>query len=166
MLFGCETWTLKKAHIAQLEKFHQSSLRKIARIRWFHRVTNYEVLERCNIGSIRSMLESAILRWSGHVTRMSEDRIPKRLLYGRLASGRSTRGNHSTYRNQLRSIMYACELPPVRLENLARAERRVGWRTDCKAGIEIAERNRTNRLIDRRELRRRRAGLAHAHQPP
>ena len=166
LLFGCETWTLKKAHIAQLEKFHQSSLRKIARIRWFHRVTNYEVLERCNIGSIRSMLESAILRWSGHVTRMSEDRIPKRLLYGRLASGRSTRGNHSTYRNQLRSIMYACELPPVRLENLARAERRVGWRTDCKAGIEIAERNRTNRLIDRRELRRRRAGLAHAHQPP
>ena len=62
--------------------------------------------------------------------------------------------------------MHACELPPVSLENLARAKRRVGWRNDCKAGIEIAEPNRTNHLIDRRELRRRRAGLAHAHQPP
>ena len=166
LLFGCETWTLKKAHIAQMEKFHQSSLRKIARIRWFHKVTNYEVLERCNIGSIQSMLESAILRWTGHVTRMSEDRIPKRLLYGRLASGIGSRGNHSSFRNQLRSILHACDIPPAKLENLARAERRADWRTDYKAGVEIAERKRINRLIDKRELRRRRAGLDPTHQPP
>ena len=57
LLFGCEAWTLKRAHIAQLEAFHQASLRRIARIRWFHKVTNYEVLGRCKIGSIQSMMD-------------------------------------------------------------------------------------------------------------
>ena len=26
LLFGCETWTLKKAHFARLERFHQTTL--------------------------------------------------------------------------------------------------------------------------------------------
>ena len=71
LLFGCEPWTLRKAHIARLKRFHQNSLRRIARIKWFHKVTNYEVLSRCNINSIQYMVEGAVLRWTGHVTRMS-----------------------------------------------------------------------------------------------
>ena len=163
LLFGCETWTLRKAHIAQLERFHQNSLRKIARIRWFHKVTNYEVLARCNIGSIQSMVESAVLRWTGHVTRMSNDRIPKRLLYGRLASGRGSRGNHATYLNQIRRTLNACGIPPINLEVLAAG--RAKWRSTYKAGIARAENDRINRLIDKRERRKRRAGLGPTQQP-
>ena len=164
LLFGCEAWTLKKAHIARLEAFHQASLRRIARIRWFHKVTNYEVLGRCKIGSIQSMLESAILRWTGHVVRMPDDRIPKRLLYGRLASGRGSKGNHATYRNQVRRILHAGGITPADLEPLAKP--RAAWRTLSKAVIKKAEGDRINRLIDKRELRKRRAGLDLAHQPP
>ena len=164
LLFGCETWTLRKAHIAQLERFHQSCLRRIARIRWFHKVTNYEVLRKCKIGSIQSMIESAVLRWTGHVTRMSNDRIPKKLLYGRLASGRGSRGNHASYRNQVRSILHACGIPPTDLEVLAKS--RVDWRTTYKAGIEVAEVNRINHLIDQRERRKRRARPDLTRQPP
>ena len=163
LLFGCETWTLRKVHIAQLERFHQTCLRKISRIRWFHKVTNYEVLARCNIGSIQSMVDSAVLRWTGHVTRMSNDRIPKRLLYGRLASGRGSKGNHATYLNQVRRTLHACDIPPANLEILA--AKRANWRTIYKAGIAKAEDDRINRLIDKRERRKRRAGLALAHQP-
>ena len=163
LLFGCETWTLKRVHIALLERFHQTSLRKIARIRWFHKVTNYEVLDRCKIGSIQSMVESAVLRWTGHVTRMSNDRIPKRLLYGRLGSGRGSRGNHASYLNQLRRTLYACGIPPVNLEVLA--ESRGAWRSTYKAGIAKAEGDRINRLKDKRERRKRRAGLDPTDQP-
>ena len=119
LLFGCETWTLKKAHIARLEWFHQSCLRKIARIRWFHKVTNYEVLQKCKAKSIEYMVLSAVLRWTGHVTRMSNDHIPKRLLYGRLATGRGTKGNHATYANQVKRTLHACGIRPVDLEVLA-----------------------------------------------
>ena len=164
LLFGCETWTLRKAHIAQLERFHQTSLRKIARVRWFHKVTNYEVLRRCKIGSIQSLVESAVLRWTGHVTRMDNDRIPKKLLYGRLASGRGSKGNHATYRNQVRGILHACGILPTDLEVLAK--QRGVWRKTCKEGIEKAETNRINRLIDKRERRKCRAGLVPAQQPP
>ena len=161
LLFGCETWTLKKAHITRLERFHQTSLRKIARIRWFHKVTNYEVLSQCNIGSIQSMVESAILRWTGHVTRMSNDRIPKKLLYGRLATGRSSRGNHATYLNQVKSTLRACGIVPAHLETLAAS--RPEWRTTYKAGIAKAEDDRVNRLIAKRERRKARMDPTH-HQ--
>ena len=163
LLFGCETWTLRKSHIARLEKFHHTSLRKIARIRWFHKTTNYEVLRICKIGSIQSMIESAILRWTGHVTRMSNNRIPKKLLYGRLVSGRGSKGNHASYLNQLRRTLHACGIPPVNLEVLAGT--RASWRTTYKAGIQTAEVDRLNRIIDKRERRKRRPGLAPTHQP-
>ena len=158
LLFGCEAWTLKKAHIVRLEKFHQTTLRRIARIRWFHKVTNYEVLSRCKIPSLQSMIESAQLRWCGHVVRMKDDRIPKALLYGRLTYGSSTRGNHSTYLNNIKSTLRACNIPCDRLEALA--SKRDSWRTEYKAGIARAEVDRTNRLIVKRQKRKARADLA------
>jgi exonuclease III len=164
LLYGCETWTLKKGHIKSLEKFHQTSLRRIARIKWFHKRTNYEVLSHCKIGSIQSMVESAVLRWTGHVTRMSNDRIPKKLLYGRLSAGKTSRGNHATYINQTRSILRACVIPPKNLEKLA--ANRPGWRKTYKAGISTAEVNRINHLIAKRERRKFRAAMNPTHQPP
>ena len=163
LLFGCETWTLKKRHFKSLEKFHQTSLRKIARIKWFHRRTNYEVLEKCNIGSMQSMVESAILRWTGHVTRMSDNRIPKKLLYGRLTTGRTSRGNHATYRNQVRGILRTCNIKPPDLEKLA--ANRSGWRTSYKAGIAVAEKSRIDVLKAKRERRHRMAGRLPNQQP-
>ena len=51
LLFGCEAWTLTRANIKRLEMFHQTSLRRIARIQWFHKKTNYELLRltACNV---------------------------------------------------------------------------------------------------------------------
>jgi hypothetical protein len=164
LLFGCETWTLRKTHIAQLERFHQTCLRKIGRIRWSDKVTNYEVLVRHNIGSIQSMIESAILRWTGHVTRMSNDRLPKKLLYGRLASGRGSKGNHLSYLNQVRRTLNACGIQPENLEVLA--ARRTDWRITYKAGIDKAESDRIRCLIDKRMRRKQKAGLAPTYQPP
>ena len=164
LLFGCETWTLRKAHFSQLERFHQASLRKIARIRWFHKVTNYEVLQRCNIGSIQSMVESGILRWTGHVIRMGNDRIPKKLLYGRLASGRSTKGNHASYRNQVKRILRTAGIPPVTLEPLTKP--RIAWQKVSQTAIAKLESDRINCLIQKRQLRKQRAGSIPHPQPP
>ena len=158
LLYGCETWTLNKKQTARLEKFHQTSLRKIAKIRWFHKVTNYEVLSKCNIPSLESMIDTARLRWTGHVVRMENDRIPKALLYGRLATGAPRRGNHNTYLNGVKSTLRACGIDCTRLEALA--SERNSWRATVKAGIAKAEEDRTKRLIEKRMRRRVRAGLA------
>ena len=137
LLYGCETWTLTTKQTRRLEKFHQTTLRRIARIKWFHKVTNYEVLSRCNINSLQSMIDKARLRWTGHVVRMSNDRIPKALLYGRLATGIPKRGNHNTYLNCVKSTMRSCGISCAHLEELASV--RLNWRNTVKAGIALAE---------------------------
>ena len=158
LLYGCETLTLSMKQLKCLEKFHQTTLRKIAGIRWFHKVTNYEVLARCNIRSLQSMIESAKLRWTGHVVRMRDDRIPKALLYGRLTAGVPSRGNHNTYLNSVKRTLRACGIDITLLEHYA--SERDPWRDRYKDGIAKAESNRTKRLVDKRNKRKARADLA------
>ena len=76
LLYGSEAWTLPQRQVRKLQKFHISCLRKIAGIKWYHKLTNFRVLEKCQIMSIPSMLAQNKLRWVGHVIRMSEERIP------------------------------------------------------------------------------------------
>ena len=158
LLYGCETWTLPKKQLNRLEKFHQTTLRKIARIRWFHKVTNYEVLSKCDIDSLQYMIESARLRWTGHVVRMKNDRIPKALLYGRLVAGAPRRGNHNTYLNSVKTTLGACGIKGMHLEDLA--SQKASWRARVKTGITEAENNRIERLKDKRKKRKAKADLA------
>ena len=164
LLFGCEAWTLKKAHIARLERFHQSCLRRIAKIKWQYYVTNYEVLADCGITSIQCMVEGAVLRWTGHVVRMSNDRIPKRVLYGRLVKGRSSGGNQVTYLNQAKRILRGCDIDPGDLETLAAS--RADWRKRYKDGTALAEAARIEDLKAKRARRKRNAGMDPGQQPP
>ena len=138
LLYGSEAWTLTKRQIRKLEKFHLTCLRKIARIRWYHKVPNYMVLKRCHVLSVTSMLDRNKLRWTGHVVRMADDRIPKRILYGQLARGYSRQGNHLTYMNSLRRTLRVCGVEGRNLEQLAND--RSLWRHVVNAGIEDAER--------------------------
>ena len=93
------------------------------------------------------MIDTARLRWTGHVVRMENDRIPKALLYGRLDTGAPKRGNHNTYLNSVKSTLRACGVNCSRLEGLA-SERNL-WRATVKAGIVKAEEDRTKHLIDK-----------------
>jgi len=48
------------------------------------------------------MLTKAQLRWSGHIVRMGDERLPKRLLYGELVEGkRSAGGQRKRYKDRL-----------------------------------------------------------------
>ena len=104
LLYGCETWTLYRRHINQLEQFHQRSLRSIMRIKWQDRITNLEVLDRANATSIEAKLIQAQLRWTGHVIRMDRSRIPKQLFFGELAQGIRKQGRpHKRYKDNLKT---------------------------------------------------------------
>ena len=93
LLCGCETWTLYRKHIKQLERFHMRSLRSIIGIKWQDRVTNLEVLDRASLTSIETMVLKAQLRWTGHVIRMEPFRLPRQLLYAELRQGQRPRGH-------------------------------------------------------------------------
>ena len=42
--------------------------------------------------SVHTLLELAQLRWTGHVTRMPDERLPKKVLYGELQEGKRSQG--------------------------------------------------------------------------
>jgi len=78
LLYGVETWTLTVDMSCRLAAFHTKCLRRILGLRWIDRVSNTEVLRRCETSDLRNILDYRRLRWFGHVARLPDDR-PARL---------------------------------------------------------------------------------------
>jgi exonuclease III len=156
LLYGCESWTVYRRHISQLEKFHMRALRSILQIRWQDKVTNLEVLDRADSTSIESMLLKAQLRWTGHVIRMSDERIPKQLFFGELAEGHRKQGRpRKRYKDNLKDNLKWCEVKPKELQQVA--QDRTQWRAATRHASISLEEDRRMRQISARERRHRAA---------
>jgi len=85
MLYGAETWTLAADDISRLSSFYMDCLRAIIGRRkcWRLKTTNEDVLNQCNMMSMDDILKQKRLRWLGHVCRMSDQRVPKQLLFSK-----------------------------------------------------------------------------------
>ena len=92
LLYASETWTVCSRHAKQLRSFHMRCLRTLLRIRWQDKVADTEVLQRAESESIHAILLHPQLRRAGHVQRMDDSRLPKRLLYGELTAGQCSLG--------------------------------------------------------------------------
>ena len=78
LLHACETWTVYQRHAKKLNHFHLSCLRKLLKFRWQDKIPDTEVLKKANMQSVHTLLKLAQLRWIGHVTRMPDERLPRR----------------------------------------------------------------------------------------
>lgn len=92
LLYGCEVWNTTDAQMKRFSAFHLKCLRRILRIKWFHRVRNEEVLNRARIKPVEAFIAASRLRWFGHVSRMTEERLPRYLLGWKPQHGRRSRG--------------------------------------------------------------------------
>ena len=91
LLYPCETWTVNQRHAKRLNHFHTSCLRKL-KIKWQDRIPDTEVLKRAGMQSVHMLLKLAQLRWTGHVTRMPDECLPKKIFYGELQVGKRSHG--------------------------------------------------------------------------
>ena len=83
-----------------------NSMRQIFEIRWFHKVSNAEVLRRANCCSVAVSLARSVMRWSGHVSRMHDNRLPKNILFGELVHGkRKHGGQRKRYKDVLHAVL-------------------------------------------------------------
>ena len=57
-------------------------------------IPDTKVLKKANIQSIHTLLKLAQLRWTGHVTRTSDERLPKKVFYGEFQEGKRSQGGH------------------------------------------------------------------------
>ena len=103
---ACETWTVYQRHAKRLNHFHTSCLRKLLKIKWQDRIPDTEVLKRAGMQSVHTLLKLAQLRWTGHVTRMPDESLPKKILYGELQEGkRSHGGQKKRYKDTLKASL-------------------------------------------------------------
>ena len=98
LLYGSETWVLKAQHTRRLNVFHNRCVRAILGVtryqQWQERLTTQTLAERFGMTwTIPDVVTEHRLKWLGHVGRMDEGRLPKKLLFGEL---RKTRPNHGT----------------------------------------------------------------------
>ena len=102
LLYECETWTVYQWYAKRLNHFHTSCLRKLLKIKWQDRIPDTEVLKRAGMQSVHTILKLTQLRWTGHVTRMPDERLPMRILYGELqVEKRSHGGQKKRYKDTL-----------------------------------------------------------------
>ena len=153
LLYGCETWTLYRKHLKQLERFHMRSLRAILGIKWQDRVTNLEVLDRAGLLSIEAMIVSAQLRWTGHVIRMEPHRLPLQLLYSELKQGQRPRGRpKKRYKDCVKEHLKHSGTPAKDLEMCA--QDRSVWRMLTRKAQREFEEKRRDEIVSRREKRK------------
>ncbi|XP_052242446.1 uncharacterized protein LOC127852530 [Dreissena polymorpha] len=76
-MYGSECWRMTKPDTAKLSSFHTTCLRKILRIFWPRKISNNELLQRCNMEDMETLITKRRWRWIGHVLRMNNDSIPK-----------------------------------------------------------------------------------------
>ena len=153
LLYGSESWTLYSHQQNKLEVFHMKHLRLILNIRWDDYITNTEVLEKAKIFSLHTILLQRRLRWLGHVHRMPEERIPKKLLYGQLADGSRSLGRpHLRFRDVCKRDLENTGIGSKGWERLA--SNRSQWRSEVYKGMERAEKDRHEKAAEKRERRK------------
>nr|VZI01897.1 unnamed protein product [Spirometra erinaceieuropaei] len=156
LLYGGETWTVYTKQARRLNYIHLSCLRRILRLSWQDRIPDTDVLERMGILSIYTMMRQMRLRWSGHLVRMDDVRLPKRLFYGDVVGGSRRHGGQiCRYNGTLKSSLKRLHINPTKLEDLAHD--RPTWRRTVKTGAAIYEANRI--AVDKVERKARKSQL-------
>ena len=104
----------------------------------------------CNISGIEALLIAMQFRWTGHVIRMSNDRLPKIIFYSELKDGvRARGGQRKRYKDTLKANLKRCNIVPADLETLVME--RSKWRSLCKTSIQHFGSDRSRSLEAKRE---------------
>ena len=162
LLYGCETWTTYQRHARKLNHYHTTCLRKLLGIKWQDKIPDTEVLTRAGLPSIFTILMRTQLRWAGHVARMPDHRLPKRLLFAELQHGKRPVGRpKKRYKDTLKDSLKAFSISHTDWEQMAKD--RASWRAALHhQGTKAHEDNRIAAAKQRREARKDRASKSPA----
>ncbi len=142
------TWTLFSHQEQSLNAFHMRNLRRFLGITWQDWVTNESILSQIGMPSMFAILTQRHLRWLGHVCRMEDGRIPKDILYGKLASGTQQSGWPTLrYKDTCKRDLKACGINPAQLEEVT--SDRTSWRSRVKEGVMSTKERREIQLEEK-----------------
>ena len=91
VMYGCESWTIKKAECQRVDTFELWCWRKLLRVPWTARRSNQSILKEISPGiSLEGMMLKLKLQYFGHLMQRA-DSLEKTLMLGGIG-GRRRRG--------------------------------------------------------------------------
>ena len=82
VMYGCESWTVKKAECQRIDAFELWCWRRLLRVSWAARRSNQSILKEISPGcSLEGMMLKLNLQYFGHLTRRV-DSLEKTLMLG------------------------------------------------------------------------------------
>ena len=87
VMYGCESWTVKKAECQRIDAFELWCWRRPLRVPWAARRSNQSILKEINRGiSLEGMMLKLKLQYFGHLMRRV-DSLEETLMLGGLEEG-------------------------------------------------------------------------------
>ena len=91
VMYGCESWTIKKAEHQRTDAFELWCWGRLLRVRWTARRSNQSILKEIHSGcSLEGLMLKLKLQYFGHLMRRG-DSFEKTLMPGKI-EGRKRRG--------------------------------------------------------------------------
>ena len=87
-MYGCESWTIKKAERQRIDAFELWCWRRLLRVPWTARRSNQSILNEVNpVCSLEGLMLKLKLQYFGHLMRRA-DSFEKTLMLGRIEGWR------------------------------------------------------------------------------
>ena len=88
VMYGCESWTVKKAERQRIDAFELWCWRRLLRVPWTARRSNQSILKETSPGcSLEGLLLKLKLQYFGHMMQRT-DSLEKTLMLGKIEGGR------------------------------------------------------------------------------
>ena len=98
VMYGCESWTVKKSEHRRIDAFELWCWRRLLRVSWTARRSNQSILKEINPAySLERLLLKLKLQYFGHVMQRA-DSLEKTLILGKIKSKRRRKLQDETVR--------------------------------------------------------------------
>ena len=113
VMYGCESWTIKKAECRRIDAFELWCWRRLSRVPWTARRSNQSILKEINPGcSLEGPMLKLKVQYFGHLMRRV-DSLEKTLMRGGIGDRRRRGGQRMRWLDGITDLMYSGWIPGV-----------------------------------------------------
>ena len=119
VMYGCESWIIKKAERRRIDAFELRCWRRLLRVPWTARRSNQSILKEISPGcSLEGLMLKLKHQYFGYLRRRT-DSLEKTLMLGRIKGSRSKRRQRKRWLDSITDLMDMRELQELVMDREA-----------------------------------------------